>query len=48
MEIFTESGNLVLAVNHSNLVETSRISNGTYILKIHYKTQTIVRRVVKK
>jgi hypothetical protein len=47
MEIFTESGNLVLSVNHSNVVETSRLSNGMYVLKIHYKTQTIVRKVVK-
>jgi hypothetical protein len=47
MEIYTESGNLVLSVNHSNVVETSRISSGKYILRIYYKDQIIVRKVVK-
>jgi hypothetical protein len=48
IEIFSETGNLVLSVNRSNIVETSRINNGVYILKIHYKEQIIVRKVVKK
>lgn len=48
IEIFSETGNLVLSVNRNNVVETSRINNGIYILKIHYKEQIIVRKVVKK
>jgi hypothetical protein len=48
IEIYTQSGNHVLTVNHSNVVETSRIQNGIYILKIYYSNQIIVRKVVKK
>lgn len=48
MEIYSESGNLVLSVNRSNVVETSRIPNGMYLLKIYYSDQVIVRKVLKK
>lgn len=48
IEIYSESGNLVVSVNYSNLVETTRIPNGVYFLKIYYPKQIITRKVIKK
>jgi hypothetical protein len=48
IEIFNEQGLKVLSVNQNNVIDANRLMKGNYVLKLYFKDQIIVRKVVKK
>lgn len=47
IEIYAENGQKVISVNQNNIVDASELKSGTYILKLHFEDQVIVRKVLK-
>lgn len=48
IEIYNTSGQLVLSINQTNIVDATELRNGTYVLKAYYEDQIIVTKVLKK
>lgn len=48
IEIYNERYHKVLSVTKSNVTDANRLKKGTYFLKMYYKDQVIIRKVVKK